>query len=252
MENWATARLDAVAILFEGREFVWHPPMRREGENGLEEFGPMVSLVVAADDDSVATEEALQRFLSVVSFRYSAPVEDVSHGASGETDPFNPFGTRALRYFIANQVIDAPRGIAVTADKNLWLALALYREGVSAASAIYQCLCFKNILDVVFAVREEGSTQARRRDEFINENSGLFAEWHKLPRPSKGWAFYFRDEIRNAAAHVIRPPGRRVLNPDRPRERLALRSDAAVLANLASEALSERWPNAVTVTRRKE
>jgi len=91
---------------------------------------------------------------------------------------------------------------------------------------------------------------AKARDDFINSHASLFAEWHKVAPPETDWGTYFREEIRNAAAHVVRPEGRRVLNPDRPRERVLLQNDASVLLNLAAEAIGERWPTPVVVTPR--
>jgi hypothetical protein len=113
------------------------------------------------------------------------------------------------------------------------------------------------VLDAVFNVERETerpgvvTPEAGARDEFINSRAGLFAEWHKVAPPTSDWGTYFRDEIRNAAAHVVRAEGKRVLNPDRPRERVLLQSDAYGLLNLAAEAIGERWPMPVTVTRRE-
>lgn len=254
--NWATAELEAVAITFEGLEFIWHPPLTREIEGELDDYGPMVSVVVPDEGDYSAVAEALQRFFSAVVFRYGQPVEDVIHGGIGGDDPWNPHGARAQRYFAATHVLDAPLEIAVEQDQTLWLALALYREGINTSSSIYRCLCFKNVLDAVFDVRQEtvgkgvASPEAKARDDFINSRAGLFAEWHHVAPPETDWGTYFRDEIRNAAAHVVRAEGKRVLDPDRPRERVLLQNDASVLLNLASEAIGERWPLPVVVTRR--
>ena len=248
-----TADLEAVAIVFEGHEFIWHPPMRREIDGEIEDFGPMVSVLVAGVEDSPVVMEALQRFFSAIAFRFGEPVEDVIHGGVGGDDPWNPHGARTQRYFAATHVLDAPCGITVVPDEALWLALALYREGVNATSSIYRCLCFKNVLDAVFNVERETvrpgvvTDEAKARDEFINSRAGLFAEWHKVAPPASDWGTYFRDEIRNAAAHVVRAEGKRVLNPDRPRERVLLQHDASVLLNLASEAIGERWPANVSV-----
>jgi hypothetical protein len=253
-----TADLEAVAIVFESHEFIWHPPMRREIDGEIDDLGPMVSVLVPGVEDSPAVLEALQRFFSAVAFRFGEPVEDVIHGGVGGDDPWNPHGARTQRYFAATHVLDAPREIAVVPDEALWLALALYREGVNATSSIYRCLCFKNVLDAVFNVERETvrpgvvSAEANLRDKFINSRAGLFAEWHKVVPPASDWGTYFRDEIRNAAAHVVRAEGKRVLNPDRPRERVLLQSDASVLLNLAAEAIGERWPMPVTVIRRPD
>jgi hypothetical protein len=216
----------------------------------------MVSVVVQTDEDSAAVAAALQRFFSALAFRFGQPVEDVIHGGMGGDDPWNPHGARTLRYFAATHVLDAPLEIAVEQDEVLWLALALYREGINASSPIYRCLCFKNVLDAVYDVRREtvgkgvASPEAQARDEFINSRAGLFAEWHHLAPPKSDWGNYFRDEIRNAAAHVVRAEGKRVLNPDLTRERALLNNDASVLLNLAFEAVGERWPQAVVVTPR--
>lgn len=254
--NWQTAELEAVAIPFEQWEFIWHPPMKRQLDDAPpEDYGPMVSVAMPGNDGSPEIDAALLRFLSAVAFRYHQPVEDESWGAAGGADPWNPHGSRAQRAFGAIHLIDAPKEIAVLHDESLWLALALYREGINATSPIYGCLCFRNVLDVAFDVRDEKSRQgvptpeAAARDVFINARAGQFAGWYQVVEPAAGWADYFRDEIRNAAAHVIRNEGKRVLNPDRPRERLLLQTDARILAELASEAVGERWQDAVVATR---
>ena len=250
-----TADLQAVSIIFDDHEFVWHPPMKQEIDGETDDSGPMVSVFVPGVDDSPKIAHALQRFFSAVAFRFSQPVEDVIYGGNGGNDPWNPHGARTQRYYAATYVLDAPKEIAVEQDEALWLALALYREGINATSSIYRCLCFRNVLDAVFNVEREAvsgavTREARARDEFINSRAGLFAEWHKVVPPETDWSTYFRDEIRNAAAHVVRAEGKRVVNPDRPRERVLLQSDASVLSNLASEAVGERWPTPVVVTPR--
>jgi hypothetical protein len=211
----------------------------------------MVSVVMDPGDE-VEVASALQRFLSAIAFRYAQPVEDVHHGATGDSDPFNGAGTRVLRSFAATQVVDAPIEVVVVQDEALWRALAFNREGVNAASPIYKCLCFWNVLDAAFDVLRGETPQAHARDEFVNERCIPFVEWHHLQTPVGDWATYFRDEIRNAAAHVLRPAGKRVLNPDAGQERVQLNRDAAVLANLASEAIGERWPSPVAIRRDDE
>ncbi|MGH2973011.1 MAG: hypothetical protein ACRDNM_07215 [Gaiellaceae bacterium] len=72
----------------------------------------------------------------------------------------------------------APREIEVVRDESLWLAIALYREGVNSTSSIYRCLCFKNVLDAVFNVEHEtvrpgvATPEAAARDTFINNRAG--------------------------------------------------------------------------------
>jgi hypothetical protein len=123
-----TAELEAVAIAFEGFEFIWHPPMKREIDGEIDDYGPMVSVLVPGTEQSPAVAEALQRFFSAMVFRYGQPVEDVTHGGMGGDDPWNPHGARAQRYYAATYVLDAPREIAVVQDEALWLALALHRH----------------------------------------------------------------------------------------------------------------------------
>jgi len=142
-----TADLQAVGIAFDGHEFIWHPPMKRELDGETDDYGPMISVLVPGTEDSPAVADALQRFFSAVAFRFAQPVEDVIHGGVGGNDPWNPHGARTQRYYAATHVIDAPKEIAVKPDEALWLALAIYREGINATSSIYRCLCFKNVLD---------------------------------------------------------------------------------------------------------
>src|SRR5688572_24647937 len=78
-----TAALEAVAIDFEGFEFIWHPPMKREIDGEIDDYGPMVSVLVPDTEQSPAVAEALQRFFSAMAFHYGQPVEDGAHVSHG-------------------------------------------------------------------------------------------------------------------------------------------------------------------------
>jgi hypothetical protein len=254
------APLDSVGIDFDGRRFVWHPPVDYKDETGTTQYGPMVSVMVSDDLRDSSASVTLQQFLSAASHLYAQPVEDVHYGstpASGETDEFNPSGARAQRSFIATHVVEAPVSLFVATDDSLRLALALSRESANASSPFYSCLASWNMLNAVFEVMNETARQvatqeAAQRDAFIEAHAGLFAEWHHVPKPPRGWALYFRDEVRNALAHVKRPAGKSVVNPDDPRARVRLRNDAAVLRELGAEAVNERWPDGLRVVRRDQ
>src|SRR5947199_7606 len=82
--------LEPVASAFDGFEFIWHPPMRREIDGEIDDSGPMVSVLVPGNEQSPAVAEALQRFFSAMVFRFGQPVEDVTHGGMCGDDPWNP------------------------------------------------------------------------------------------------------------------------------------------------------------------
>jgi hypothetical protein len=252
---------ETVGIQFEGREFVWHPPMAREWEDlGVLADGPMVSVVVTDDDDKREAARSLQRFLSAVAFEFDQPAEDVSYGGgggSGETDPYHWSGPRAPQAFAWIAKHAAPLAIEVDADRRLRVALAYYREGLNAGSPFYKVLAFWNVLASAFEVEYETPRQsstptaeAQRRDDFIRHRAPQFA-WRgrRAPHMSGDLAVYLRDEARNAIAHVLRK-GRREIDPDDPSERVRLSDDAWLLHRVARAAILEFWATAVRVRSR--
>jgi hypothetical protein len=248
----------AVAIEFEGREFVWHPPTDAGADLELTQFGPMVSVALASDDESGSAAESLQRFLSAAAFKYDEPVEDVHYGGRPASDeaPFNLHPTRAQRAYFLVKNADAPASLSVTEDPALWLALALYREGKNAGSPFYKCLAFRHALDATHGVARETtnrvlSPEATSRDEFIDTLAPIVAGWFSLPTPPRGWPHYLQHEVRNALAHVVRRGGRTRVNPDDPSDRIRLRADADMLEALARIAIDHRWPTAVTAVPRE-
>ncbi len=99
-------------------------------------------------------------------------------------------------------------------------------------------------------VRGVTTREAAARDAYLDANAVRIAAQYSIASPAVGWAEYLRDEVRNALAHVNRSGGRRKVNPDDPSERVRLRHDAALMRNLAHDAIQQRWPHAVTVTPR--
>jgi hypothetical protein len=243
-----------VAIEFEGRDFVWHPPTDAGEDLELTQFGPMVSVALEHEEESGPAAESLQRFLSAAAFKYDEPVEDVHYGgrpSSAEADPFNLPATRAQRAYFLVKKADAPAALRVLNDPALWLALALFREGKNSGSPFYKCLAFRHALDATHDVARETvnrlpSPEATSRDDFIDALAPIVAGWFALDTPSRGWPHYLRYEVRNALAHVVRRSGRTRVNPDDPVDRVRLRADADVLEALARVAVDHRWPMAVT------
>lgn len=248
--DWLKAPPDTVGIEFEGREFVWHPPMEYENPLGRSQYGPMVVTLTTDDADYRAAEESLQRLLSALAFAYGQPVDggDSGAGGDGESNAFHPYGARVQRSHPYIYKTEAPAAIVVQDDRTLRLALSYYREGMNTSSPFYSCVAFRNVLDAVYEVEHETkekavTPEAAARDAFIESEAPRFAAW--APTPASSWADYLRDEVRNAIAHVRRT-GRREVNPDDPRERGRLLSDSRVLQGLAKAAIEQRWPCGVT------
>jgi len=106
-QDWLEAAPDTVGIEFEGRIFVWHPPMERGDGLSRIEYGPMVAVVVEDDADGREAAVALQRFLSAVAFHYDQPVDDGGGGlgGDGESDAFHPFGHRQQRAYLGEGLV---------------------------------------------------------------------------------------------------------------------------------------------------
>lgn len=250
--DWLKAPAVPVAIEFEGRTFLWHPPFEREDELGRTEYGPMVAVVIADDDDGKHAAPVLQRFLSAIAYYFEQPVDDGGGGVGGDggSDPFNPFGHRQQRAHPYIYKADAPASIATVQDQDAQVALAYFREGLNASSPFYRCVAYRNVLDVVFGVVSETvagapTAEAAKRDAFIDANATRISAWYSRAAPTRGWADYLREEVRNALAHVNRS-GRREINPDDPSERVRINDDSTVMRQLARDAVADRWPHAVT------
>ena len=196
----------------------------------------MVSVVVTSDDDRHEAARSLQRFLSAVAFAFDQPVEDVSYGArtgSGETDPYHWAGHRAHQAFRTLSKHTAPASIEVESDPQLGVALAYYRESVNAASPFYRFLALWNVLSAVFDIEREAlagkgtpTSEAARRDAFIRREAPKYAWRSRRAAPVTGdLARYFREDARNAIAHVRRSAAREI-DPDDPDERVRLSDDA--------------------------
>jgi hypothetical protein len=251
--DWREVPPEAVGIEFEGREFVWHPPMEREDEMGRSDYGPMVAVVYSEEADRQAAAAVLQRFLSAIAFVHEEVVDDAGAsglGGDGESDPYHPFGARMQRSHAVLHVAEAPAALIVVDDPVLRVALSYYREGLNASSPFYRCVAFRNVLDAVYGVEHEThgrsripTPEAAARDAFIDA-AAAGASFGQAPMPQKGWARYLRDEVRNALAHVKRT-GRREVYPDDLPERVRLIGDARVMQRLARTAIHQRWQNAV-------
>ena len=91
--------------------------------------------------------------------------------------------------------------------------------------------------------------EASARDAFI-EGAAQAGSFASRPTPDDGSAAYFRDEVRNDVAHIIRDEGKKQVNPDaqsigsRPLAGLAgRRQDAARQVGAGAGLILLRWRN---------
>ncbi len=247
---------EAVGIAFEGRTFVWHPPQERELPGfGLVQCAPVVTVQY---DDNEASEvaAALQRFFSAVAFHFDKPVADGEYGdflpGTGEPDPFHDPSSLIPDVSTAIWVYEAPAAVRVKPDPKLHVSLAFYREALNSSSPFYGFLAFWNVLNAVFDVAREGTFEAECRDAFISRAaSGCASVIGTGLAIASDISLYFREDARNAIAHVNRG-GRREINPDHPDERRRLYRDASCLRVIAREAIRERWPDGVRIEEHDE
>jgi hypothetical protein len=244
------ATTEPVVIVFEGREFAWHPPHDYESElTGRIRHGPMLAVLQPTDAEALEVASSAQRFLSAVAYLFDQPVQDVTYGGIGGDDILNPAGARDVHGYGGTFLAEAPSEIEVVDDEDLRVALAYYREGLNAASPFYRCLAYKNVLDAVFDVKHElvsgqVTAEATARDTFIDANAPIYANQLAIPQPPTNWSDYLREDVRNALAHVNRQ-GRREIDPDDPAERVRLNRDSGVTRRLARDAIAQRWPQGV-------
>jgi hypothetical protein len=236
----------AVGIGFEGRTFFWHyVEPRDDPELGYQDYGPSVTVEVQDDGDARVAADVLQQFLSAVAFLYDQEAEVVHYGGSGEPDPFHAPIAIARRSHLAWFVVEPPDEIKLGADPNLRLAVAHYREGLNAGSPFYRFLAFWNCLDATFGVVNNPSP----RDTFLRNVARRWTwAWpNSRPFPIDP-ARDLERESRHALAHVLRPSGRRTVNPDHGSDRARLDEESRWLQVIARAAIEQEYQDPVTTS----
>jgi hypothetical protein len=154
----------------------------------------------------------------------------------------HPYGAVDVRDTFGAVDVAAPHSVTVTADERLRLALAVYREGLNAASPFYRFLAFWNVIEAAFG------GNSHDRDSFL----GSARPAHSRPPSVTGdVAAYLRDESGNAIAHVVRAdPSDTSIDPDLPSDRERLDMEGRWMQDLARGAITSVWPKPVVTTRR--
>jgi len=233
---------ESVVIEFEGRKFGW---LHRDRfpHQAVDEPppGPTMTCLLAEDskEEWDGAAEALQRLLTALAFRYKTRVESRStKRGSGENTLLHPYGAVEASDTYGGQCVSAPARVLLDTDRTLRIALALYREALSAGSPFYKFLSLWNVLDARF----NGDEAAR--DSFLRATAmGIHANPHGT---TDDVAEYLREDSHNAIAHIIRrDPLATSIDPDMPSDRERLELDAYWLHDLARIAVLSRWPDAV-------
>lgn len=234
---------ETARIVFDGRLFVWHSFADGPDDPifGDRDVGPSVTSVLGgASYAEVATE--LERFLSALSFHHQQPAEVLHYGSSWETDPFKLPFTRAPR--AAGRVLVEPcKSISLRRDSEALLkALAWHREGQNAGSPFYRFLAYWNSLEATFG-------DAKRRDAFVDtETPQLSTAWGESYPLPKAPAEAFREASRNAIAHVVRLPGKPVIDPDADTDRQRLETESRFLNWLVRAAIQQEFGEPVSIS----
>ena len=195
---------------------------------------------------------SLARLVSAPAFTLDLPVDFVAPmliGGSGEGDPFRAPVSRDVDHFGGHMIASAPARIELAADERARLALALYREGVSASSPYLGFMAFWGVLDAVLETRDAV-------DNFINGEAatsaggvglGDYAAERMLSEAGEDVATYLREHSRNAVAHVLRDrEDMPHINPDDPNARARLAAEGYWLRGIGRRAILRRWPVPVT------
>lgn len=225
---------ESVSIEFEERRYVWHKH-RRDGDR---QHWPVLTLLLRGSVDETAVESAISRLLSALSFMYELPMAISATAGTGWKQEFDPpiIGQPGYSF---RQLEPPPGRVHVVGGHPLGLVLALMREARSARSPAYRYLAYYNALAVAFD--DDKEAKARFIDEQLEHAPGPQGE---IPS-GFDWNLHFRDRLRNAIAHTIRPPGRPVLNPDDTTDRWLLTDGADRLAALVRTQVQSRWPRPV-------
>lgn len=236
--EWAQPAIElgttaTVNISFEEREFVWHDPD--------DEHDP--ALTALHDDDRRVlrdVQEAAQRLLSALAFEMGVPIASQGAGTSnGELDARQRSSVHPPRSSYGLRLERAPSAVSVASDARVRLALAIYREALSANSPRYRFLAYWNAIEAALPARTE-------RRPFLN--SRVPAEWRLRksdPVPADPFT-YFWERSRTPVAHAEMGPSR-VSNPDDPLEKARLETDADVLEPLVKIAILRMDPHAICI-----
>ena len=180
----------------------------------------------------------------MLSFYYRQPSEAVVYGTSSGDEAWVLPATRAPRTHVGWMMSEPFEAMAVEREPKLLLALGYFREGQNAGSPFYRFLAYWNCLDAVFAVTRNNFAA---RDRFLDSEVPRFrARWDDRFGFPVQPARYFRDESRNAIAHVLRDPGSREIDPDSGEDRRRLEHESQFLQWLALEAINREYPRAIT------
>ena len=221
----------------DGRRFVWHPARRAPHHGGF--CGPVVTVLMPEPaDDTIGL--LTNRFVSALSFGLDHAINidgSMISGRCGEFDPPVAHGPAMDTTIVLPPVTRCD----VVDDGVLHLVLGLYREGLGAGSPFYRMLSLFNALEATFGGED------RDVDDFVNDQGD------RLPDPpphGQDWATYFRDALRNAAAHAApRRQARLVLDPNDPCDRRAVTEAARWLTLLVRLAILKTWENPVRIGR---
>lgn len=235
---------ESVVIDFEGRELGWVMPRSHdEHEAGPTVTAHLDSEAAWRDDAWNEVLETIQRFLSALAFHFDTRMESrPTSGGSGEPELLHPYGAIEIRDTFGTMLVAAPRSVAVLDDPKLRLALAVYREGLNAGSPFYRFLAFWNVIDAVHGPDDADV------DLFLGLEGG--ASYWRPDSFSGNAAAHLRQESRNAIAHVVRPAGRTVIDPDLPQDRERLDAEGRWIQYLAHRAIKSAWTQPVVMTAR--
>jgi len=214
---------EEIYFSFEGRTFRW--------VNGTAETKATISVGYKDLNSHREEDELLNRLLSLLVWEHRQPIvkED---GVGGPRRPIphiwaprSNFGVRVDPQYLPF------RSNALSPE--MWLALALYKEGVNSRSVFYRFFSFWKVIEV--AIKDKTT-----RLNWINTTAVLpgvedqrVTEILKL---NPNVAQYLDDSCRNAIAHVFRKP---IVNPDDYGDYVRISQDLHVVERLARRAVDE-------------
>ena len=221
-----------VEILSDGRTFVWHPS--RPAPDGQDRCGPVVS-VVESEENQDAAALATNRLLAALSYALDMPIGIGWSMVTGFKHHLDP-PTACEPALTSRMIISPVTEVQVAADERLYHVLGLYRERVSAESPFHHFLSLHNALVTAFDGNEDDA------ENYASANQGRASD---VPNGVNALGSYFRDVLRNAIAHTVRPPGRPLLDPNGPGDRAKAAAATRPLRHIVRQRVEERWPSGV-------
>lgn len=230
--NWVVAGIEttipwpevAQIAHFEGIDFILRP--------GDDDSEPSIALNAAVYCiDRKAARDRILKLTSALAWEYGGGVEVFMWAGGGL-----PIRVAKWKGRIRQSFIEA-RSLPVVEDDGAWVALALFREGLSIKNPFYSFLSYYKVTS---AIHRNGKQREKWFDQSIPKLKDERARERIDELTKLGFKVgpYLFSEGRNAIAHAEKDV---FVHPDRTIDYERIYQDLPIISNLAKYAIEERY-----------